>query len=82
MAVRAAVFSCVGTAGQRCTTTRRLILDHKIKDEFLTRLRKAFKSIVARIGDPLDESTLYGPLHNKQAVDAYDVNNLRTKFIQ
>lgn len=35
MAVRAAVFSCVGTAGQRCTTTRRLILHKKIKDEFL-----------------------------------------------
>lgn len=36
MAVRAAVFSCVGTAGQRCTTTRRLILHKKIKDEFLS----------------------------------------------
>lgn len=35
MAVRAAVFSCVGTAGQRCTTTRRLILHKKIKNEFL-----------------------------------------------
>ncbi|XP_043273969.1 putative aldehyde dehydrogenase family 7 member A1 homolog [Venturia canescens] len=71
MAVRAAVFSCVGTAGQRCTTTRRLILDKKIKEDFLRRLKKAFKSIVERIGDPLDESTLYGPLHNQQAVDSY-----------
>lgn len=44
MAVRAAVFSCVGTAGQRCTTTRRLILHKKIKDEFLGRLKTAYKS--------------------------------------
>ncbi|KAK0084177.1 hypothetical protein PV325_007483 [Microctonus aethiopoides] len=71
MAIRAAVFSCVGTAGQRCTTTRRLILDTKIKNEFVTRLCTAFKGILARIGDPLDESTLYGPLHNQQAIDAF-----------
>lgn len=73
MAIRAAVFSCVGTAGQRCTTTRRLILDTKIKNEFVTRLCTAFKGILARIGDPLDESTLYGPLHNQQAIDAFKV---------
>ncbi|XP_074105726.1 aldehyde dehydrogenase 7 family member A1 [Cotesia typhae] len=71
MAVRAAVFSCVGTAGQRCTTTRRLILDSKIKNEFVGRLRTAFKSILGRIGDPLDKATLYGPLHNQHAVDAF-----------
>ncbi|XP_015597329.1 putative aldehyde dehydrogenase family 7 member A1 homolog [Cephus cinctus] len=71
MTVRAAVFSCVGTAGQRCTTTRRLILHNKIKDELLGRLKTAFKSILGRIGDPLDDGTLYGPLHNQQAVDAY-----------
>lgn len=75
MAIRAAVFSCVGTAGQRCTTTRRLILDAKIKSDFLTRLRKAFQSILGRIGDPLDDTTLYGPLHNQQAVDNYKVIN-------
>ncbi|KAH0952717.1 hypothetical protein HN011_009024 [Eciton burchellii] len=71
MAIRAAVFSCVGTAGQRCTTTRRLILHKKIKNEFLGKLKTAYKSILERIGDPLDDGVLYGPLHNQQAVDAY-----------
>ncbi|XP_036142784.1 putative aldehyde dehydrogenase family 7 member A1 homolog isoform X4 [Monomorium pharaonis] len=92
MAVRAAVFACVGTAGQRCTTTRRLILHKKIKNEFLGkckyeetlsrisyivtkkflgRLKTAYKSILERVGDPLDDSVLYGPLHNQAAVDAY-----------
>ncbi|XP_012277734.1 putative aldehyde dehydrogenase family 7 member A1 homolog [Orussus abietinus] len=71
MAVRGAVFSCIGTAGQRCTTTRRLILHSKIKNEFLGRLRTAYESILGRIGDPLDDATLYGPLHNQKAVHAY-----------
>ncbi|XP_063983916.1 putative aldehyde dehydrogenase family 7 member A1 homolog [Diachasmimorpha longicaudata] len=71
MAVRAAVFSCVGTAGQRCTTTRRLILHSNIKDDFVGRLKIAFKSILARVGDPLEDSTLYGPLHSQHAVDNY-----------
>ncbi|XP_071654003.1 putative aldehyde dehydrogenase family 7 member A1 homolog [Temnothorax longispinosus] len=71
MAVRAAVFSCVGTAGQRCTTTRRLILHKKIKDDVLGRLKAAYKSILDRVGDPLDDGVLYGPLHNQPAVDAY-----------
>ncbi|XP_076635538.1 aldehyde dehydrogenase 7 family member A1 [Colletes latitarsis] len=71
MAVRAAVFSGVGTAGQRCTTTRRLILHSEIKNEFLGKLKKAYKSILERIGDPLENNTLYGPLHNQHAVDEY-----------
>ncbi|XP_066594221.1 alpha-aminoadipic semialdehyde dehydrogenase [Prorops nasuta] len=71
MAIRAAVFSCIGTAGQRCTTTRRLILHSKVKKEFLSKLKTAYKSILERIGDPLDDGTLYGPLHNQEAVDAY-----------
>lgn len=72
MSIRAAVFSCIGTAGQRCTTTRRLIIHKNIKNEFLKKLKTSFKSILERIGDPLDEKTLYGPLHNQQAVDAYE----------
>ncbi|XP_012256643.2 alpha-aminoadipic semialdehyde dehydrogenase [Athalia rosae] len=71
MAIRAAVFSCVGTAGQRCTTTRRLILHAEIKIEFLERLKKAFAAVLERIGDPVEESTLYGPLHGSRSVDAY-----------
>ncbi|KAI4499250.1 hypothetical protein M0802_005510 [Mischocyttarus mexicanus] len=71
MAIRAAVFSCVGTTGQRCTTTRRLILHSKIQKEFKERLITAYKSILERVGDPLDDGTLYGPLHNEQAVNEY-----------
>ncbi|XP_020297921.1 putative aldehyde dehydrogenase family 7 member A1 homolog isoform X1 [Pseudomyrmex gracilis] len=71
MAVRAAVFSCVGTAGQRCTTTRRLILHKKVKDKFLEKLKIAYKSILEQIGDPLDDGVLYGPLHNQKAVNAF-----------
>lgn len=71
MAIRAAVFSCAGTAGQRCTTTRRLILHKSIKNEFIEKLRTAFKSILGRTGDPMEDSILYGPLHNQQALDAF-----------
>ncbi|XP_033224362.1 alpha-aminoadipic semialdehyde dehydrogenase [Belonocnema kinseyi] len=71
MAMRAAVFSCVGTTGQRCTTTRRLILHKSIKTEFLGKLKTAFKSILGRIGDPMEDSVLYGPLHSQQALDAF-----------
>lgn len=71
MAVRAAVFSCVGTAGQRCTSTRRLILHKKVKNEFLGKLKTAYNSILKRVGDPLEDGVLYGPLHNQQAVDKY-----------
>ncbi|XP_043800290.1 putative aldehyde dehydrogenase family 7 member A1 homolog [Apis laboriosa] len=71
LAVRAAMFSCTATTGQRCTATRRLILHNKIKDEFLGKLKIALKSILDRIGDPLDDNVLYGPLLNQNAVDAY-----------
>ncbi|XP_064607704.1 alpha-aminoadipic semialdehyde dehydrogenase-like [Liolophura sinensis] len=69
MVVQSAVFACAGTAGQRCTTTRRLILHEKVHDEVLARLKKAYKKI--RIGDPLEEGTLYGPMHSKQGVELY-----------
>ncbi len=60
MAVRAIVFSAVGTAGQRCTTLRRLIVHNSIKNELVTRLNKAYAGLP--IGDPLAEGTLVGPL--------------------
>jgi aldehyde dehydrogenase family 7 protein A1 len=69
LAVRAVVFGAVGTAGQRCTTTRRLILHEDIHDQFIERLTKAYKSI--KIGDPLTEGILCGPLHTKQAIKNY-----------
>ena len=60
MATRAIVFSAVGTAGQRCTTLRRLIVHRSIRDELLSRLKKAYASL--RIGDPRQNGTLVGPL--------------------
>lgn len=64
------VFGAVGTAGQRCTTTRRLIIDEKIFETFKKRLVKAYGQL--RIGDPLDESNHVGPLIDKAAVKAYE----------
>ncbi|XP_063434369.1 alpha-aminoadipic semialdehyde dehydrogenase-like [Mytilus trossulus] len=69
MLVRAAVFACAGTAGQRCTTTRRLILHEKVHDEVVERLKKAYAQI--KIGDPLEPGTLYGPMHSQQGVDLF-----------
>lgn len=71
MVARSATFACVGTAGQRCTTLRRLILHENIHDQVVERLKKAYASIVSRIGDPLEEGTLYGPLHGKVGVEGY-----------
>lgn len=70
MAIRATLFACVGTAGQRCTTTRRLFVHEKIFDTVVKRLVDAYSII--RIGDPLDKNTLYGPLHTEQSVKNYE----------
>ena len=69
LALRAVLFGAVGTAGQRCTSTRRLILQEGIADVFLERLVKAYGTV--RIGDPLDESTLMGPLVSATAVEDF-----------
>uniref|UniRef100_A0A8C4RSU3 Alpha-aminoadipic semialdehyde dehydrogenase n=1 Tax=Erpetoichthys calabaricus TaxID=27687 RepID=A0A8C4RSU3_ERPCA len=69
LVIPSALFAAVGTAGQRCTTTRRLILHESIHDEVVEKLAKAYKQV--RIGDPWDPNTLYGPLHTKQAVEMY-----------
>ncbi len=69
LALRAITFSAVGTAGQRCTTTRRMIVHESIADAFVARLAAAYKTI--KIGDPLAEGTLVGPLINARAVEAY-----------
>lgn len=66
MAVRATVFGAVGTAGQRCTSTRRLIVHDSIFDQVKDRLVSIYKNI--RIGNPLKEGTLVGPLIDKDAV--------------
>jgi len=69
MVVIASLFACVGTAGQRCTTTRRIILHEKVYDEVLERLVKAYGQI--KVGDPLEPGTLYGPMHSQQGIDNY-----------
>lgn len=66
MAIRAVLFGAVGTAGQRCTTTRRLIVHEKVYDEVKNRLVKIYPSLP--IGNPLDSKTLVGPLIDKDAV--------------
>ncbi len=67
MAIPSIVFGAVGTAGQRCTTTRRLIIHEKIYNKVKESLLKAYKSL--KIGNPLDENNHMGPLIDKQAVD-------------
>lgn len=69
IAVRAAVFGAVGTAGQRCTTTRRLIIHNSIFDEMKARLGKAYGQL--KIGNPLDEVNHVGPLIDSMAVESY-----------
>ncbi|MBL0871077.1 MAG: aldehyde dehydrogenase family protein [Phycisphaerales bacterium] len=68
----AIVFGAVGTAGQRCTTTRRLIIHESIADTFVQRLTKAYQSLESRIGDPLKDGTLIGPLVNAKAVEQFE----------
>jgi aldehyde dehydrogenase (NAD+) len=67
MAVRATVFGAVGTAGQRCTSTRRLIVHESVFDEVRDRLLAIYERV--RIGDPLEPGTLVGPLIDQGAVD-------------
>jgi aldehyde dehydrogenase (NAD+) len=70
LAVPAIVFGAVGTTGQRCTTTRRLIVHASIIDTLCERIRSAYESISAsRIGPPSDPSTLVGPLIDQAAYD-------------
>jgi len=67
---RGATFSAVGTAGQRCTTLRRMIIHEDVYDEVVSRLVDIYKTV--RIGSQLDDSTLCGPVHSQAAVDAYE----------
>lgn len=67
MTIRAVVFGAVGTAGQRCTSTRRLIIHDSVYDEIKSRLKGIYENI--SIGDPLDGKTLVGPLIDQEAID-------------
>jgi aldehyde dehydrogenase (NAD+) len=66
IALRAIVFGAVGTAGQRCTTTRRIIVHEKVFDELSNALFKAYQQV--KIGDPLLPETIMGPLIDREAV--------------
>jgi aldehyde dehydrogenase (NAD+) len=66
LALRAILFGAVGTAGQRCTSTRRIIVHESIRDELTARLTQAYADV--RIGDPRDRQTLMGPLVSREAV--------------
>ena len=68
LAVRAILFAAVGTAGQRCTTTRRLIAHHSIRGDLLARLKKAYQALP--IGNPLQDGTLVGPLIDQAAYES------------
>jgi aldehyde dehydrogenase (NAD+) len=69
MSLIGAVFGAVGTAGQRCTSTRRLIIHESVYEAFKTKLVKAYGQL--RIGDPLDQNNHVGPLIDTDAVNAY-----------
>lgn len=70
IALRAVVFGAVGTSGQRCTSTRRLFLHESIAEAFTARLVKAYGSI--KIGNPLEEGVLCGPLIDEDAVRMFE----------
>lgn len=67
--IPAVVFGAVGTAGQRCTSTRRLIIHTSIYDKVLTAIKNAYQQL--KIGNPLDEKNHIGPLIDKMAVENY-----------
>jgi len=70
MVIPATVFGAVGTCGQRCTSTRRLIIHSSIYDKVRDQLTQAYKQV--RIGDPLDENNHVGPLIDQDAVQQYE----------
>ncbi|KAI3640335.1 hypothetical protein MIR68_001213 [Amoeboaphelidium protococcarum] len=81
LALPAILFASVGTAGQRCTTTRRLIIHESIYDQFVDKLAKMYQQIVqsGKIGDPLSSKVLLGPLHSRTAVNQYNATIERVK---
>jgi aldehyde dehydrogenase (NAD+) len=70
VALPSILFGAVGTAGQRCTSTRRVIAHESIVDDLYQRLRKAYAAVVEKVGDPLAPGTLIGPLVNRQSFEA------------
>lgn len=79
MALVGCLFGAVGTAGQRCTSTRRLIIHEEVYETFKNKLVNAYKQL--RIGNPLDEKNHVGPLIDKDAVQMYEtsIENCRSE---
>ncbi|KAL1490722.1 hypothetical protein ABEB36_013371 [Hypothenemus hampei] len=71
MVIPATLFACIGTSGQRCTTTRRLIVHENIYEDVLHKLKTAYNQVLSRIGDALDDNVLIGPLHSQVSVDKF-----------
>ncbi len=80
MAIMATVFGAVGTAGQRCTSTRRLIVQEDIYDNFRDKLVNAYKQVANKIGHPLCADTLVGPVIDKYTVK--DFTNAQERVIK
>jgi NAD-dependent aldehyde dehydrogenases len=79
LAIPAIVFGAVGTAGQRCTSTRRLIVHSSIHDAVVDTLVKAYGQVEQKIGDPTLATTLMGPLNSPEAVQAFEAAVARAK---
>jgi aldehyde dehydrogenase (NAD+) len=71
LATRAVLFGAAGTAGQRCTTTRRLLVEQSVVDEIVGKLAAGYRSLQERVGDPMDGEMLVGPLIDAGAVEQY-----------
>ena len=69
MVIPATMFGAVGTAGQRCTSTRRIIIQENLYDGFVKKLVNAYKQV--KIGDPIKSETLMGPVVNESTVEVY-----------
>ncbi len=81
IAIPAIVFGAVGTAGQRCTTTRRLLVHEDIAEAVCDKLIAGYKQVMGRIGDALADGTLVGPVINQKAVEGFlhAVNQAKTQ---
>lgn len=75
IALKGVAFGALATAGQRCTSTRRVVVNEKIYDEFVSKLTEIYKN--AKIGNPLEDGVLIGPLIDKEAVKNYE-NAIKT----
>jgi aldehyde dehydrogenase (NAD+) len=71
LAIPAIAFGAVGTAGQRCTSTRRVFIHESIYADVLAKLKTAYAQVEKKIGDPTDAANLMGPLNSQSAVDAF-----------